>query len=295
MTLKTGNQKPDSYFSKIVPWNPLLGVIMALLIYGFSSFLGTLLVYIYPSLEHWSISRSDNWINNSIVAQFLFVLIVELLIVSSVLLIIKLYKAKPGIIGLRRIKFSDPIYGLSAVPVYYILYFISVGVISIFYHGLNVNQKQDVGFNTPTGTLQLVVTFISLVLLPPIAEEILVRGFLYGSLRKGVIWLFGLFKAKEQQQTISTTKSIKQRKYRKYLPQFIAAIVTSLIFASAHLPEGAGGPLWIGAIDTFILSMVLVYLREKTNGLWAGMTLHGIKNFIAYAIVFILPLMPFHK
>jgi membrane protease YdiL (CAAX protease family) len=295
MSLKTRNQKPDSYITKIVPWNPLLGVIIALLIYGFSSLLGALLVQVYPTLEHWSKSRSDNWINNSIVAQFLFVLIVELLIVSSVLLIIKLYKAKPGIIGLRRPKRSDPIYGLSAVPVYYILYFVSVGVISIFYHGLNINQKQNVGFNTPTGTLQLAVTFISLVILPPIAEEILVRGFLYGSLRKGVMWLFGSFTTKEREQAISTKANMKQVKYRKYLPQFIAAIITSLIFASAHLPEGAGGLLWIGAIDTFILSMVLVYLREKTNGLWAGMTLHGIKNFIAYAIVFILPLMPFHK
>ncbi|HEY4964584.1 MAG TPA: CPBP family intramembrane glutamic endopeptidase [Candidatus Saccharimonadales bacterium] len=281
--------------NKTVPWNPWFGVLMALVFYGFASLFGTLLVYVYPALQHWSKVRSDNWINSSIVAQFLFVLIVELLIVGWVLAFIKLYKARFSVIGLRRPKASDPLYGLAAVPIYYVLYFIMVGVVSAFYNGLNVNQKQDVGFNSPSGAWQLIATFISLVLLPPIAEEILVRGFLYGSLRKGMFKIAELFKRPSDQPSKSVEDSPKSRKYTKYMPQFIAAVLTSLIFASAHLPEGAGGPLWIGAIDTFMLSMVLVYLREKTDGLWAGMTLHGIKNFVAYSIVFLVPLLSFHK
>jgi membrane protease YdiL (CAAX protease family) len=281
--------------TKIVPWNPWLGVAVALIIYALASLVGTLLVYIYPSLQHWSKSQSDHWINSSIAAQFMFVFLVELLIVGSVLGFIKLYKARPSVIGLRRPKGSDPIYGLAAVPVYYILYFVSVGVVTVLYHGLNVNQKQNVGFNSPTGAWQLIATFISLVLLPPIAEEILVRGFLYGSLRKGMFMIADLVKKPKVVLQKTENSAAKSRNYTKYMPQIIAAILTSLIFASAHLPEGTGGPLWIGAIDTFMLSMVLVYLREKTDGLWAGMTLHGIKNFIAYSIVFIFPLIPFHK
>jgi membrane protease YdiL (CAAX protease family) len=68
-----------------------------------------------------------------------------------------------------------------------------------------------------------------------------------------------------------------------------AVILTSLIFASAHLPEGgAAGLLYIAALDTFILSLVLIYLREKTGGLWASITLHAIKNGIAFVALFVL-------
>ena len=78
------------------------------------------------------------------------------------------------------------------------------------------------------------------------------------------------------------------------MPQIAAAIVTSLIFASAHLPEGVGGLLWVGFIDTFILSMVLVYLREKTNGLYSGMMLHALKNGVAFYVLYLAPLITLH-
>ena len=57
----------------------------------------------------------------------------------------------------------------------------------------------------------------------------------------------------------------------------------------AHLAEGgAAGPLWIGFIDTFILSLVLCYLRVKTGSLWAGITLHALKNGIAFVALFVI-------
>ena len=100
--------------------------------------------------------------------------------------------------------------------------------------------------------------FISLVVLPPIVEEILVRGFLYTSLRK-------------------------------YLPRIWAVIIASALFAAAHLPEGNSGAglLWVAAVDTFILSAVLIYLREKTDKLWASMMVHGMKNGIAFLSLFV--------
>ncbi len=76
---------------------------------------------------------------------------------------------------------------------------------------------------------------------------------------------------------------------KKAMPLFGAVVLTSAIFASAHLPEGgAAGPLWIGALDTFVLSLFLIYLREKTNGLWASMTLHAVKNGVAFVALFVL-------
>ena len=61
-----------------------------------------------------------------------------------------------------------------------------------------------------------------------------------------------------------------------------------MLFAVAHLPEGGSdGPLYIAAIDTFVLSLFLVGLRERTRGIWAGMVLHASKNFIAFYYLFI--------
>jgi membrane protease YdiL (CAAX protease family) len=61
------------------------------------------------------------------------------------------------------------------------------------------------------------------------------------------------------------------------------------VFGLPHLAQGGdAGPLWIAFIDTFILSMVLVWLREQTGNLWAGIVLHAIKNGIAFVSLFIL-------
>ena len=68
----------------------------------------------------------------------------------------------------------------------------------------------------------------------------------------------------------------------------LAAIVTSIIFAAAHLQWGSGAPLlWAAAADTFTLSMVLVWLRHKTGSLWPGIGVHFIKNGIAFLALFV--------
>jgi membrane protease YdiL (CAAX protease family) len=125
---------------------------------------------------------------------------------------------------------------------------------------INTDQQQQIGFENASGLLPLSLVFISLVILPAFVEEIMIRGFLYSGLLK---------------------------KYSKK----IAAILASLIFAVAHLQLGSGEPpLWIAAIDTFILSVVLIYLRERTGNIWAGVAVHIIKNSFAFVSLFIVKL-----
>jgi len=110
------------------------------------------------------------------------------------------------------------------------------------------------------GVPTIVVTpdIVSLVVLPPLAEETAMRGFLYTGLKRLFPWT-------------------------------VSGMLVSLLFGAAHLAEGgASGPLWIGAIDTFTLSLVLVFLREKTGNLWAGVALHATKNFVAFYALFII-------
>jgi membrane protease YdiL (CAAX protease family) len=241
-----------------VPWNPWLAVLFVVIVYFASQVVGGLVISIYPALRHWDSAVANHWLQNSVSAQFIYVLLAEAFTIGAVLGFLRHYKVSVKMIGLRRPRWSDPVYGLAAVVPYYILYILTVGLVSHFVPSLNVNQQQDIGFTSVHGIAQLTLTAISLVILPPLTEEILVRGYLYSSLKKG-------------------------------MPQVAAVIVTSLIFASAHLPEGgAAGPLYIAALDTFVLSLVLIYLREKTGSLYASMTLHAIKNGIAFVALYIL-------
>ncbi len=241
-----------------VAWNPWLGLVFAVVIFYAAEVFGALVVLIYPYLHHWSHAQATDWLSTSTAAQFIYILLAESLILGALYLFLKHYRSTFSTIGLKRPRWRDAAYGLMAVPVYYLIYLMTVGVVTHFVPGLNIDQHQQIGFTDVQGTLALIMAFISLVILPALTEEIMVRGFLYSSLRKAM----------------------------KIIP---AALLTSLIFAAAHLPEGgAAGPLYVAALDTFILSLVLIYLREKTGSLWASITLHAIKNSIAFMTLFVL-------
>jgi membrane protease YdiL (CAAX protease family) len=242
-------------------WDPWgwLGVVTAVvwafisqIIAGVTILLGAILV------ENGNQASAQNWLTNSILAQFLFVLMAEAIAVAAVYIYLRLIKNSPKSIGLRRPQWLDLGWGALVFTPYLILYVALIVVVSHIFPGLNVNEKQQVGFNNANGAIELILTFFSLVVLPPIAEEILFRGLLYTNLKR-------------------------------LMPLLPAAIVTSLLFALPHIGEGgSAGPLYIAGIDTFTLSLFLVYLRERTGGLYASMTLHALKNGLAFIVLFVL-------
>lgn len=228
-----------------VPWNPVIAVFFVVALYFVAPVVGALLLYPFRNVIH-----------DDVTSQFLFVLLAEALTVAGLVLFLREYKKPLSFIGLKRPRLSDVGRGLLAYPLYFICFAIIAVVATQFLPGLDTDQQQQLGFDNVQGALPLILTFISLVVLPPLVEEIVVRGFLFGSLRK-------------------------------YLKWGSAALLTSLIFAAAHLPEGGdAGPLYIAALDTFVLSLVLCWLREKTGSLWAGITLHAVKNGIAYLTLY---------
>lgn len=241
-----------------VAWNPWLGVVFVLIVYYVAQLAGGLLISIYPVTQHWTSVETADWLRDSVYAQFSYILIAEGLMVAALYWFLKHYRATFKTIGLLRPRWRDVGYGVAAVPLYFLIYLIVVAIASHLVPGLDVDQEQQIGFENASGFIPLALTFISLVVLPPLVEEIMVRGFLYSSLKKAM----------------------------KIIP---AALATSLIFAAAHLPEGGpAGPLYIAAIDTFVLSLVLIYLREKTGALWSSITLHAIKNGVAFVALFII-------
>lgn len=123
---------------------------------------------------------------------------------------------------------------------------------TLLFPALDLNQAQDVGF-TLKNTMQdqLILAFIGLVVLAPLAEETLFRGYLYGKLRAH----FGM---------VPTT------------------LVVSLLFAAVHWQ-------WNVGIDVFALSLVLCALRETTDSIWAGVLVHMLKNGIAFYMLALAP------
>lgn len=235
-----------------------MAVFFVIAVYFVSQVLSSLVISLYPYFRHWDQTQANAWIQSSVWGQFFYVLIAEGLTLGAVYLFLRWRGVRLRTIGLRRPKWSDPGWGLAVLPLYYLCYVVLVLVVHAAVPSLNIDQAQQIGFSNVSGWGPLLLTFLSLVILPPLTEEILVRGYLYTSLKKG-------------------------------MPQVAAVLVTSVIFASAHLQFGSGAPLlWIAFLDTFVLSLFLIYLREKTGGLWGSMTLHASKNLIAFISLFLL-------
>jgi hypothetical protein len=115
----------------------------------------------------------------------------------------------------------------------------------------NVNQAQDTGFYQTSYGYEVILAFVTLVIIAPIAEEVIFRGYLFGRLKK-------------------------------YAPIWVSILVTSIVFGALH---GA----WNLAVDTFALSVVMCVLRQNTGSLWASILLHMSKNGLAFYILFINP------
>lgn len=186
---------------------------------------------------------------------FLFILLSDAAMLGLLAWFMKFKAMKLNDLGVNRLQLKYLGYILLGFGLYFIIYIGFLLLSSVVFPGLNLEQEQDIGFSSSTRGSALILVFLSLVIFPPITEEIIMRGFLFGNLRK-------------------------------HLPFIFATLTTSVIFAAAHLPSGKTGLLWIGAIDTFILSFVLCYLREHTQSLWPPIGVHMIKNSVAFLVLF---------
>ena len=195
--------------------------------------------------------------DNSISAQFFYVLIAEGTAAGAVLWLVKRQKMNFGAIGLgRKPLLRDLGWAAGGMVAFYILAILTSYLLSLFISQGELDKSQDIGFNNLTTAIDHILAFLSLVIIPPLGEEILVRGYLYSGLRKA--W--------------------------RFVP---AMLVTSFLFGLAHLDGGIGGSVvWAAAADTFMLSLVLVYVREHTGALYAGMLIHAANNLIAYSVHF---------
>jgi len=235
-------------------WHPAAAVGIALLLFLAAQFGAGIIGGLILSLTTYGgITLAEAW------RQFLFILLAEGLTLWGLWILLAHKGLTFQTIGLRKPRWMDLAYTVGAFVAYFIFYGALLAVLSALIPSLDIHQKQDIGFDNVQGIIPLIPVFISLVILAPFTEEVLFRGFVFGNLRLrlGFWW---------------------------------SAAITSVIFGAAHLLGGEQGAslLWVAGIDTFVLSLALCYLRERTGRLWASIGLHALKNGIAFVLLFII-------
>lgn len=141
---------------------------------------------------------------------------------------------------------------IGLAPIGYIIYIISANLVtSIFkiFPWFQSDQGQETGFGYFITTSDRVLAMLALVIVAPIAEEIVMRGWLYGKLRS-----------------------------RLKAP--VAILLVSVLFGLLH-------GQWNVGVGVFVLSVVLCGLREITGTIWSGMLLHILSNGIAFYLLYI--------
>lgn len=218
---------------------------------------GTILAYIFSQVSValmviiiGLVSPSSNLIDNidnSPWLNFSITGFASLSILVVVLIFLRLKNDSFKSLGFKKMVLGDVIWLVVGVVIYFILLMAVTSLASLI-PGFNIDQSQNVGYNNLAGW-QYLLAFAGLVIIPPITEEILFRGFLYRGLASR--W-----------------------------PRIIAALFASALFGLVHFQ-------WNVGVDVFVLSLVLIFLLEKTHNLWVCVGLHAAKNLLAFLVLFV--------
>lgn len=159
---------------------------------------------------------------------------------------------------------------LGLAPLGFFLYVVFsnllIAVFSVF-PWFSATEKQDVGYNSAMFGSDRLLALTSLVVIAPIVEEIIFRGFLYGKLKKAML-----------KNSSEKTKKDRVKNRGKIA---LAIMLTSLLFAIMHRQ-------WNVGLNVFALSVILCLFREITGTIYAGIIVHMLKNAIAFYLLYIV-------
>lgn len=150
---------------------------------------------------------------------------------------------------------------MGLAPVGFVVYLLlAAGLTALFsqFSWFDAGEAQDVGFNAFLFGPDRLLAFFTLVVVAPVAEEIIFRGWLYEKIR-GKLW----------------------NKLEHLAAILIANLLVSVLFGLIHMQ-------WNVGINVFALSLVLCALREITGTIYAGIVLHMLKNGVAFYLLYVI-------
>lgn len=201
-----------------------------------------------------TVGVSFEGINATILSTILtaVIYVISIVIVIGLPWLVKKYRTSKAELGLTRYpEWLDLLLAPAGFMVYILLSALFTAFAMTYMTFIDFDQVQETGFSQLGPQYEYILAFISLVVLAPVAEEVLFRGYLFGKLQKNVA-------------------------------TWIAILISSAVFAAVHLA-------WNVGIDVFALGIVLCLLRILSKSLWPSILLHMLKNGIAFYFLFINP------
>jgi membrane protease YdiL (CAAX protease family) len=250
-------KKNDHKYSKL-PLTPLKVIVVTIVIYFAAQFLAGVVIAIYPTFQGLSLEDAYEALLESNTVQFAFAFIAQALTFWFIYQYLKRKKISLKSMGWKKPTREDVILAFQGYGVYFLVFVLVFAFIANFVPAIDLEQTQELGFQDDIRGPFLVLVYIAIVIMPSLTEELMVRGFLFTGLRIKLNFLN-------------------------------SAVISSVLFGAAHLQWGGGESLlWMAAVDTTILGFVMAYLREKTGSLAAPIMIHGIKNSVAFALLFVI-------
>lgn len=226
-------------------WGPVAAITGAFSAYIFSQLILiipiSIIAALNPGKDVQTLIDTSAWLGLALTG------FASLALIFVLWLFLKIKKASFKDLGFKKITFKDFGWLILGIIIYFVMLVISLYIASLF-PAFNSNQVQDIGYKGAMGW-QIILAFIGLVIIPPFAEEMLFRGYLYRGLASR--W-----------------------------PKILAALFVSIGFGLVHFQ-------WNVGIDVFVLSLVLIFLFEKTKNLWVCIGLHATKNLLAFLAIFV--------
>jgi uncharacterized protein len=186
--------------------------------------------------------------HGDIVASF----IVVIFEVIAAIVLLRHYLKRAGAswrdLGLRRFNVLKAIaYVIIAFIVFGILVAVAYAVVKALLPAFNPTQPQTNEFTKANTPATQQISFLALVIIPPIIEEMVFRGFMFPAFAKR----FGVVGG---------------------------TIIASLLFGLAH---------WQGNVTvyTFMLGLLLCFMYYRLRSIVPGIALHMLNNYLAYMTI----------
>ena len=150
-------------------------------------------------------------------------------------------------VGWRRFNlWQAALYLLAIFLIFVIASNVLLWILPLLVPGFNSQQAQSNDFTASNGSNPM-IALIALVIIPPIIEETVFRGFIFPAFAKkwGTIW---------------------------------GAIISSLMFGFAHLQPNVSA-------YTFVLGLLLCFLYVRLKSIFPGMLFHMLNNYLAFIAI----------
>jgi len=226
-----------------VPWNIRDLVVFVAAWFGIQIVLVlalSVLGSVWPAAAHFV----DQASKGDIGASFALDLLDAAVGFGLVALYLRRYRVGWSAVGWRRVNVLRGVAYLGLILVVFVaLSNIALNLVSVLVPGFNPNQAQQNDFIGAAHTHQN-LALVALVLLPPVLEETIFRGFLFPGLAKrlGTVW---------------------------------GAVISSAFFGLLHAQANI-------SIYTFVLGLLLCYMYLKLKSIFPGMALHMLNNYLAF-------------